>query len=202
MDMRTHGKGFEDYLNSAIDRDVRLIRSRVHTVDTVPESDDLLIRYADESGHLEEESFDMVVLSVGVRPGGEAVELANKIGVNLTADHFVSTEPFKPVSTNVPGIFVCGGLSGPHDIGQSLVQATATASEIGSILSPEPFAAPREYPNASEAADKDPEILLAYHLCPGMAPELGAEIEGYALKTLGVKAASRVEGDIFRRSHR
>ena len=197
MDMRTHGKGFEDYLNSAIDRDVRLIRSRVHTVDTVPESDDLLIRYADESGHLEEESFDMVVLSVGVRPGGEAVELANKIGVNLTADHFVSTEPFKPVSTNVPGIFVCGGLSGPHDIGQSLVQATATASEIGSILSPEPFAAPREYPNASEAADKDPEILLAYHLCPGMAPELGAEIEGYALKTLGVKAASRIEGNIL-----
>ena len=197
MDMRTHGKGFEDYLNSAVDGDVRLIRSRVHTVDTLPGTDDLLIRYADESGHLEEESFDMVVLSVGVRPGGEAIEIADKIGVNLTADHFVSTEPFKPVSTNVPGIFVCGGLSGPHDIGQSLVQATATVSEIGSILSPEPFAAPREYPNPSEAADKDPEILLAYHLCPGMAPELGAEIEGYALKAPGVKAASRVDGDIL-----
>jgi heterodisulfide reductase subunit A len=43
MDMRTHGKGFEDYLNAAIERDVNLIRSRVHTVDPVPGSDDLAI---------------------------------------------------------------------------------------------------------------------------------------------------------------
>ncbi|HDZ91287.1 MAG: CoB--CoM heterodisulfide reductase iron-sulfur subunit A family protein [Deltaproteobacteria bacterium] len=197
MDMRTHGKGFEDYLNSAVDRDVRLIRSRVHTVDTLPGTDDLLIRYADKSGHPEEEPFDMVVLSVGLRPASEAIKIADRIGLNLTADHFVSTEPFRPVSTSLPGVFVCGGLSGPHDIGQSLVQATATVSEIGSILDPEPFAHPAEYPHMSDAADKDPAILLAYHLCPGMAPEFGPRIEEYGLKTPGVKTASMIEGDIL-----
>ena len=197
MDMRTHGKGFEDYLNTAVDRDVRLIRSRVHTVDPAPDGDDLLIAYADETGHLEKEIFDMVVLSVGIRPAREAVETAQKIGVNLTIDQFVNTEPFRPVSTNVPGIFVCGGLSGPHDIGQSMVQATASVSEIASILTPEPFSAPREYPTPLDVEGKEPEALLAYHLCPGMAPDLGAEIEAYALKAPGVKAASQVEGDIL-----
>ncbi len=197
MDMRTHGKGFEDYLNTAIAKDVRLIRSRVHTVDALPESDDLLIAYADETGHLEKETYDMVVLSVGIRPAQEAVETAEKIGVNLTVDQFVNTEPFKPVSTNIPGIFVCGGLSGPHDIGQSMVQATASVSEIASILTPEPFSGPREYPKTLNIEGNEPEALLAYHLCPGMAPDIGAEIEKHALKAPGVKAASRVEGDIL-----
>ncbi|MBW1782760.1 MAG: CoB--CoM heterodisulfide reductase iron-sulfur subunit A family protein [Deltaproteobacteria bacterium] len=197
MDMRTHGKGYEDYLNDAMGRDVRLIRSRVHTVDSVEEGDDLMIAYADESGHLEKETFDMVVLSVGIRPAREAVETAQQMGVQLTDDMFVGTTPFKPVSTNIPGIFVCGGLSGPHDIVQSTVQATASVSEIASILTPAPFSGPREYPKPVDTEGSAPEVLLAYHLCPGMSPDLGSEIEKYALKAPGVKAAMRVEGDIL-----
>ena len=46
MDMRTHGKGFEDYLNEAISRGVQLVRSRVHTIDPVPDGNDLEIVYA------------------------------------------------------------------------------------------------------------------------------------------------------------
>jgi heterodisulfide reductase subunit A2 len=196
MDMRTPGKGYEDYLNSARDKGVRLIRSRVHTIDPAPEGDDLLIAYADESGQLEKETFDMVVLSVGIRPGKEAVAAARQMGVRLTDDMFVDVEPFQPVSTNIPGIFVCGGLSGPHDIHQSTIQAAAAVSEIASVLTPEPFSAPKAYPTPLDIGDKEPEALLSYHLCPGMSPDLGKELETFGLKTPGVKAAVRVEGDI------
>ena len=42
MDMRTHGKDFEKYYNRARDEyGVRFIRSRVHTVDPIPESGSL-----------------------------------------------------------------------------------------------------------------------------------------------------------------
>ena len=42
MDMRTYGKDFERYYNRAKDQHgVRFIRSRVHTIDPVPGSDDL-----------------------------------------------------------------------------------------------------------------------------------------------------------------
>jgi heterodisulfide reductase subunit A len=78
MDMRTHGKGFEDYLNNAVSRGVRLVRSRVHSVAPVPGSDDLSISYADEVGELHTEVFDMVVLSVGLRPSAQVCSWQKK----------------------------------------------------------------------------------------------------------------------------
>jgi heterodisulfide reductase subunit A len=197
MDMRTHGKGFEDYLNAAIERDVNLIRSRVHTVDPVPGSDDLLIAYADENEQMHKEKFDMVVLSVGLKPSGEAVDLAKKIGVKLNENQFISNESFMPVSTNMNGIFVCGGLNGPFDICESITQAAAVVSEIASILEPEPFAQPMAYPRPKKAGIKDPRILVAYHLCPGMSPELGTDLENHAREIPGVTAITRVEDDIL-----
>ena len=49
MDMRTHGKDFELYYNRARQESgVRFIRSRIHSIDPLPD-DGLQIRYADES---------------------------------------------------------------------------------------------------------------------------------------------------------
>jgi len=197
MDMRTHGKGYEDYLNSAVDKGVRLIRSRVHTVDQAPEGDDLLIAYADESGNLEKEAFDMVVLSVGLRPAKEGVAVAQQMGVQLTDDMFVDVKPFQPVSTHVPGIFVCGGLGGPYDIKQSMIQATAAVSEIAAILQPEPFSGAKAYPSPIDLQGQVPEALVAYHLCPDMSSTVGEEIESGGAKIPGVKAVAKVEGDIL-----
>ncbi len=197
MDMRTHGKGFEEYLNEAISRDVQLVRSRVHTIDSVPGGDDLLIAYADENDKVHEENFNMVVLSVGLRPSVEAIELAKKTGVKLNKNQFVANEPFMPVSTNIPGIFVCGGLMGPFDIGESITQAAAAVSEIAAILEPESFAPPRAYPKPIKAGKKDPNILIAYHLCPGMSPGLSAVLENQAKEIPGVTAVIRVEDNIL-----
>ncbi len=198
MDMRTHGKGHEGYLDAAVNQGIRLIRSRVHTVEPAQEGDDLLIAYADEGGRLQKESFDMVVLSVGIRPSREGVAAARQMGVDLTDDLFVRTEPFRPVSTHVPGIFVCGGIAGPHDIHQSLIQATAAVSEIAAVLTPEAFSAPTEYPAPLTMENQEPKVLVAYHLCPGMPPDMGKEIETYALKIPGVALVARVEGDIHK----
>jgi len=51
MDMRTHGKDFEKFYNMAKDKHgVLFIRSRVHTVDPIPGSDDLQVRYVSDDG--------------------------------------------------------------------------------------------------------------------------------------------------------
>ena len=51
MDMRTFGKDYEKYYNRAKDKDgVRFIKARVHTMNEIQESGNLLIRFADESG--------------------------------------------------------------------------------------------------------------------------------------------------------
>ncbi len=132
MDMRTFGKDYEIYYNKAKeDYGVRFVRSRVHTVDPVPGSDDLLIQYSDETGTVHQERFDMVVLSVGLDADPETVELARRLGVSLNSHSFVSTGPFTPVETSVPGIYASGALTGPKDIPFSVTEASASACAAG-----------------------------------------------------------------------
>ena len=91
MDMRTCGKGFEQYYRRAqTELGIRFIRSRVHSVEPSGEGD-LKIRYADETGQTKAEMFDLVVLSVGFEVGKDIVDLARAAGVELDEHHFART---------------------------------------------------------------------------------------------------------------
>ena len=137
MDMRTHGKDFERFYDNADKKHgVRFIRSRVHTIDPVADSGDLSLRYVTESGELKTEIFNMVVLSIGLQISPAQIELANRLGVDLTQGNFCQTETFTPVATSREGIYVCGAFQGPKDIPQSVVDASAAAAAAGEILSP------------------------------------------------------------------
>ncbi len=136
MDMRTYGKDFEKYYEQAKEKHgVRFIRSRIHTINPVPGSDDLVVKYFDESGEIKEEQFDMIVLSVGLETAKDSIELASVLGVDLTEGKFCATSSFKPVSTSKDGIFVCGAFQGPKDIPTAVVDSSAAAAAVGEILS-------------------------------------------------------------------
>jgi len=136
MDMRTHGKDFERYYDSAREKHgVRFIRSRVHRIEPVADTGDLALLYVKESGELLEEHFDMVVLSVGMETSRGTLELAEKLGLSLTEGHFCKTLPFRPVSTSREGIYVCGAFQGPKDIPQSVTEASAAACAAAMDLS-------------------------------------------------------------------
>jgi len=135
MDMRTHGKEFERFYNKAQDQGVRFIRSRVHSVDPLINSDDLSVRYVTDSGEIKTEEFDQIVLSIGLQTHPEVVALADKLGIELTEGNFCKTDIFEPVRTSKKGIYVCGAFQGPKDIPQSIIDASAAASAAGEILS-------------------------------------------------------------------
>jgi heterodisulfide reductase subunit A len=135
MDMRTYGKDFERYYNRAKDEmGVRFIRSRVHTVVEEPETRNLFIRYTDESGKVHEESFDVVVLAVGLETSEEMIEGAKKLGIELNEHRFCAASSFEPVETSRAGVYVCGAFQGPKDIPQSVMEASAAASSAASNL--------------------------------------------------------------------
>jgi heterodisulfide reductase subunit A-like polyferredoxin len=134
MDMRTYGKDFERYYEGAKAQGIRFLRSKVHTIDPVPGSDDLSIRYVNENGELETEVFEMVILSVGLETSPEVAAMAQTLGVNLTTGNFCETSTFAPVTTNRPGVYVCGAFQGPKDIPQAVVDASASAAAAGELL--------------------------------------------------------------------
>ncbi|HDL07888.1 MAG TPA: CoB--CoM heterodisulfide reductase iron-sulfur subunit A family protein [Desulfobacteraceae bacterium] len=136
MDMRTHGKDFEKfYINAREKHGVRFIRSRVHTIAPLPDSDDLEVRYFTEGGNMKTEVFDLIVLSVGLETSPEVIKLAGRLGIELTEGNFSKTDAFTPVATSGEGIFACGAFQGPKDIPQSVIDASAAASAAGEILS-------------------------------------------------------------------
>lgn len=135
MDIRTFGKDYEKYYTRAEQKDkVRFIRSRIHSIEPVPNSNDLLIHYVTESGEAKQELFDMVVLSVGLQPPQSLVDLTERLDIQRNKYNFIHTPSFSPIETTRDGVFVCGTCQSPKDIPSSVTDASAAACEAGKHL--------------------------------------------------------------------
>jgi heterodisulfide reductase subunit A-like polyferredoxin len=135
MDIRSFGKDYELYYNRARDREqIRFMKSRIHSLTEDPETRDLILKFADENGNMQEEQFDMVVLSVGLEVPDSSLEMAKRLGININKHKFVETDPFAPVASSRPGVFTCGIFQGPKDIPASVTEASAAASLAGAEI--------------------------------------------------------------------
>ena len=135
MDMRTHGKDFEACYNDAKKKhEIRFLRSRIHSVEPADDPNELTLRYIDDAGNPAKETFDLVVLSVGLEVDPSLKALAEKLGLALTAGNFCKTDSFSPVQTSREGIYVCGAFQGPKDIPQSVIEASSAALCAGKNL--------------------------------------------------------------------
>jgi heterodisulfide reductase subunit A-like polyferredoxin len=161
MDMRTFGKDYEKYFLRARDKEgVRYVKARVHTISEVPETGDLIVQYVDESGERKQETFSMVVLSVGLTIPDSAVELAKRLNIELNHYNFVATDPFAPVETSQPGIYTCGVFQGPKDIPGSVTEASAAACLAGADLSEARGTETKTVtiPEQKDVSDQEPRI--------------------------------------------
>jgi heterodisulfide reductase subunit A len=160
MDMRTYGKEFEQYYSRAGDNGVRFVRSRIHSVDPVPETDNLSLSYVSEAGEIVSEEFDMVVLSVGLEVPEETLELAEKVGVDLNHYRFASSSSFNPVETSRPGVYSCGVLQGPKDIPIAVMEASAAAGAAASRLADSRYTLMKEqtFPEERDVSAEEPRI--------------------------------------------
>ena len=169
MDMRTFGKTFQRYRDSAEqEHGVRFERARIHSITTDPITGEPLIRYARTNGSLHNETFDLVVLAVGQRPARGVEELSKLIEAPLNPWGFIQTEPLSPVTTNRLGMLAGGSFSGLKDISESVMYASAASLEAsriihaaGGSLSDEPFSEPA-FPDISR---EEPKILVAVCNC-------------------------------------
>ena len=104
------------------------MRARPYDVVENPETQNLRIRYEDVmTGELREEEVELLVLSTGLVSNDRNKRLAKTLKIKLDEQGFFKEKAplMAPLETDVEGIYLCGGATGPIDIAESVVQATA-----------------------------------------------------------------------------
>jgi len=135
MDIQKFGKGF-DALYRECRKAMRFVRSRPYEL-AAGDDDSVVVTYAPETDSAAEEGgvirepFDLVVLSVGIRPPADARRLADVLGVPLDDDGFFGLKGARTFpDLQKRGVFVVGTAESPKDIAGSMAQAEAVSALV------------------------------------------------------------------------
>jgi heterodisulfide reductase subunit A2 len=154
MDIRTFGKGYEQFYQNAQAMGVEFVRSKVAIITEDEEQNPVLRVELTETGEVVERTHDLVVLSLGMVP---AYDPSQVYRVALGKDKFVQVKSPNsyPCVTDRPGIFVTGTAMEPMDIVDSIIAAGAAAVTASAYL--------REKSNGSAQPEPTPaEIEVIY----------------------------------------
>ncbi len=138
MDMRSFGKGYEEFYERVQREGVVFVRGRAAQVS--PDGDRLIVRAEDtDLGRPVNLPVDMVILATAAVPSKGSAELAQKLHVTRDATgFFLEAHPkLRPVDSNTDGIFVAGACQAPRDIPDTVAHAGAAASQALGLLSQE-----------------------------------------------------------------
>ena len=142
IDIRSFGKGYEEFYNRVLNEGTTFIRSRPAEITNVAEKPEeesrLIVQFEDTLIGLQRRlPVDMVILGCGLEPQPDVESVARLFNISRSADgFFMEKHPkLEPVSTMSDGIFVAGCCQGPKDIPDTVAQASAAAAEVLSIIS-------------------------------------------------------------------
>lgn len=142
QDIRTYGRGHEEYYIRATEEMVRFLRyDPEHPPEVVAAAEDdgssLLVKVKDQLTWGEEIEIptDLVVLAVGMMPS-PIEDLVDLLKVSPGTDRFLlEVHPkLRPVETAVPGIVLAGTAQGPMNILESVAAASAAAAKVAGLL--------------------------------------------------------------------
>jgi len=143
QDIRTYGRGHEDYYDNASKKGVLFFRWRPESPPIVEESKGqnkaaLTVRVKDTLTWNEELDIpvDLVILSTGMLPHS-IDELAGMLKLPRSADRFLQEvhPKLKPVELAVKGVMVAGTCQSPMDVLESSISASAAAVKASAQLS-------------------------------------------------------------------
>jgi heterodisulfide reductase subunit A len=141
IDMRTPGKGYEEFYDRLLEEGVHFVRGRAAEVTDVAETKDekgrMVVRVEDTlAGVVRRIPVDMVVLSVGLEPRADSAEVRRLFNISCASGgFFLERHPkLAPVNTATDGIFLAGACQGPKDIPDTVAQAGAAAAEALQLI--------------------------------------------------------------------
>jgi len=142
IDIRSPGKGFEEFYNRILKEGTIFYRGRPGEITDVAENADeegkLIVKFENSLiGERERLPVDMVILSTALEPQKDALDIARMFNISCgTAGFFIERHPkLDPVATMTDGIFVVGCCQGPKDIPDTVAQASAAAARVLALIS-------------------------------------------------------------------
>ncbi|NLE07777.1 MAG: CoB--CoM heterodisulfide reductase iron-sulfur subunit A family protein, partial [Dehalococcoidales bacterium] len=197
-DIRTFGKGFEDFYLKAQSLDgARFIRKRISSVRENKTNNNLSLTWVSDEHTVREEEFDMVVLSTGISPGTGNTKLAAILGLELNDHGFCSTDGFSPNEVpQKPGIFPAACFISPMDIPDSISSASGAGAMASELLNSRRGTLSRSkmYPEEGSVTSEEPRIGVFVCNC-------GTNIGGTADVPALVDYAQTLENVVYSESH-
>ena len=135
MDVRTPGKGYEEFYDNTRADGAQYIRGRVSKI--FKEGDKLICKGEDTLlGKQVTVEADMVILATAMEPAANIADVAGKLGISIDSDRWVTEAhpKLRPVETQTGGVFLCGTCQGPKDIPDTVAQAGAAAAKVMALL--------------------------------------------------------------------
>jgi heterodisulfide reductase subunit A-like polyferredoxin len=137
IDIRTPGKGYDEFFEQAKAMGAQFVKGRVASISEA-EGGNLVLHYedVDNGGRIAEAEYDLVVLAVGVRPNLDTKTLFAEEELALDEFEYVDEpeEDVNPGATSIPGVFVAGAASGAKDIPESILHAGAAVAQAAAHL--------------------------------------------------------------------
>jgi heterodisulfide reductase subunit A len=134
MDIRTFGKGYEQFFQNAKAMGIQFVKGKVAEIRQDEYQNPVLkVELIDEGSQIVERTHDLAVLSVGLLPHYDPEEIFK---VSLGDDGFIHIPKTNssPCITERSGIFVAGTSAGPMDIVDSIVMSGSAAAEAAAYI--------------------------------------------------------------------
>jgi heterodisulfide reductase subunit A len=137
MDVRSVGKGYDEFYEQAKDMGANFVRGRISEI-TEKDDGNVILSYEDieNGGGLVQAEHDLVVLAVGVQPSADVGRLFPEGGPSLDDHLYVGEvdEDLDPGRTTMPGVFVAGAAAGAKDNPDSILHAGSAVAQAAAYL--------------------------------------------------------------------
>ncbi|MCK4722349.1 MAG: CoB--CoM heterodisulfide reductase iron-sulfur subunit A family protein, partial [Dehalococcoidia bacterium] len=173
MDIRSDSKGYEEFVNSAMEEErVLYLRGRVSKL--FRDGDKIKVWGSDTlSGKSVEISADLVIMATAMTPREDAIALARKLNVTVDAIGFLTEAhpKLQPVETLTTGIYLAGTVQWPRDIPDSVASTGGAVSKVLSLFSR------KELLHEPTIAWPDEEVCSGCGICASVCTYNAIEID-------------------------
>jgi heterodisulfide reductase subunit A len=128
IDIRSYGKGYEEYYERAKALGVRFLRGLPS--DVLADRNGMTLQVENsETSEVQVLHPDLVVLSVGIGPAEKTGQIAERFGIPLEDTGFIKPlhDAVDTVATLRPGIYIAGTATAPRDIPDSVASGGSAA---------------------------------------------------------------------------